>query len=73
MKGRVEGRVEGADRAAGRKHRLSWAALLARVFQIDALEFECGGRMKIVAAVTDPDPVRRYLEGTGQPADVPTP
>ena len=28
--------------------------------------------MRIVAAVTDPASVRRYLEGTGQCADVPT-
>jgi hypothetical protein len=61
-----------AGRAAASKNRLAWAALLARVFQFDALECDCGGRMRIVAAVTDPDSVRRYLEGTGQPAEIPT-
>jgi hypothetical protein len=61
-----------ADRAKRSKHRLAWAALLARVFQVDALACDCGGRMRIVAAVTDPDSVRRYLEGTGQCAAVPT-
>jgi hypothetical protein len=32
---------------------------------------ECGGRMKIVAAVTDPASVRHYLKGVGLPADPP--
>jgi hypothetical protein len=61
-----------ADRAKRSKHRLAWAALLARVFQVDALACDCGGRMRIVAAATDPGSIRRYLEGTGQCADVPT-
>jgi hypothetical protein len=37
----------------------------------DAYRCECGGRMKIVAAVTDPASVRRYLKGVGLPADPP--
>ena len=36
------------------------------------LRCECGGRMKIVAAVTDPASIRRYLRGTGQCAQIPT-
>jgi len=36
------------------------------------LQCDCGGRMRIVAAVTDPASVRRYLDGTGQSAEVPT-
>ncbi|MCP4605101.1 MAG: hypothetical protein GY847_32020 [Proteobacteria bacterium] len=28
--------------------------------------------MKIVAALTDPASIRRYLEGTGQSAEIPT-
>jgi hypothetical protein len=28
--------------------------------------------MRIVAAVTDPDSARRYLEGVGLPAELPT-
>jgi len=61
-----------AGRAAASKNRLAWAALMARVFQIDVLQCDCGGRMRIVAAVTDPASVRRYLDGTGQSAEVPT-
>ncbi|MCP4679615.1 MAG: hypothetical protein GY854_29805 [Deltaproteobacteria bacterium] len=59
--------------AAPRKYRLSWSALLARVFQIKAeVCSHCGGKMKIVAAVTDPTSVRHYLEGKGQSAEIPT-
>ncbi len=61
-----------SDRPATRCYRLSWSALLARIFSIDACQCECGGRMKIVAAITDPASVRRYLEGVGQPADPPS-
>ena len=36
-------------------HRLSWCQLLARVFSIDVSECpDCGGRMRIVAALTEP-------------------
>jgi len=59
--------------AAPRKYRLTWAALLARVFQIDMEKCpHCGGKMQIVAAITEPDSARRYLEGVGLPAEVPT-
>ena len=36
-------------------HRLGWAALLARVFAADLSGCRaCGGRLRIVAALTDP-------------------
>ena len=55
-----------------RAQRLSWAALLARVFRLDVtLCPACGGRMKIVAALTDPHSIRTYLEGVGLPARPP--
>ena len=53
-------------------HRLSWCQLLARVFSIDVTECpDCGGPMKIVAALTDPSSIRSYLEGVGLPARPP--
>ena len=55
-----------------RKYRLSWSALLARIFQIELKCDYCGSKMKIVAAVTDPDSIRHYLEGTGQSVKIPT-
>lgn len=64
---------EPASEADSRRgHRVSWAKLLARVFQVDVTECPtCGGRLKIVAALTDPFSVRRYLEGVGLPARAP--
>jgi len=61
-----------ASTPAQRRHRLSWAVLLARVFQFDLTVCDqCGGRMKIVAAVTDKGSIRKYLEGVGLPARAP--
>jgi ribosomal protein S27E len=52
--------------------RLSWCQLLARVFAIDVTECpDCGGRMKIIAALTEPASIRSYLEGVGLPARPP--
>ena len=53
-------------------HRLSWCQLLARVFAIDVTECpDCGGQMKIIAALTDPASIRSYLEGVGLSARPP--
>ena len=61
-----------ADTPAARLQRLSWAALLARVWQIDAdLCPRCGGRMKPVAALTEPASIRHYLAGVGLPTEPP--
>ena len=65
-----------ADRASSAPpcaHRLRWAALLARVFSSDLSACAtCGGRLRIVAALTDPASIRTYLEGVGLPG-VPPP
>jgi hypothetical protein len=42
------------------------------VFLVDFLECpKCKGRMEILADVTKPASVRRYLEGTGLPSETP--
>jgi len=47
---------EGEPTPAQRRHRLAWAVLLARVFDVTvSLTPDCGGPMKIVAALTAPD------------------
>ncbi len=52
--------------------RRLWAELLARTFAIDVLPCpRCSGRRKLVATVTDPESVRAYLRGIGEPCDVP--
>ena len=63
---------EERKKAGSTKYRLTWAALLARVFQIDVSVCPaCGHKMKIIAFITDPASVRRYLEGAGLPTDAP--
>ncbi|MBS12207.1 MAG: hypothetical protein CME19_11475 [Gemmatimonadetes bacterium] len=55
------------------------ACLLARVFRIDVSECpHCGGRMKIIAALTEPAAIRAYLDGVcldsrPRPASTPYP
>ena len=53
--------------AAACGHRLRWATLLARVFSADISECAaCGGRLRIIAARTDPASIRTCLEGVGR-------
>jgi len=43
-----------------RRHR--WAEMLQRVFAVDAFQCpRCGGRMRAMAAITDPEVARRIL------------
>jgi len=65
-----------SERAAGREQpiarRIAWADLLRRVFEVDALQCpNCGGRMRLIAAITEPDVARRILECLGLPARAP--
>ncbi|HZU40573.1 MAG TPA: transposase [Solirubrobacteraceae bacterium] len=46
--------------------RWRWAALLQRVFAVDVLVCpRCGGRMRVLATIDDPDVVRRILAHLG--------
>ncbi len=46
---------------------------MKRTFGVDVLECpKCKGRMKLVAMVTDPKSVARYLAGLGELADGPS-
>jgi len=52
--------------------RLPWALLLKRVFMTDALTCpKCHGRMKILAAITKPDAIRKLLDHLGIPSEAP--
>jgi hypothetical protein len=54
------------------KNRILWAALLARTFNLKMETCpDCGGRMRIVAAVTDPLSVKTYLDGVGLESEIP--
>jgi hypothetical protein len=60
--------------AAGRPRprRLAWADLLQRVFEVDALRCpRCGARMRLVAAIEDPDVARKILACLDLPARAP--
>ncbi len=57
------------DSPQARAHRLTWACLLSRVFDLDGtLCPACGGRMRLIAALTDEVSIRHYLKGVGLPA-----
>jgi hypothetical protein len=52
-------------------HYRPWAELLKRSFEIDVRCPRCEARMKLVALVTDPGPIRRVLRHLGEPTDPP--
>jgi Putative transposase/Transposase zinc-binding domain len=55
-----------------RPRRLPWADLLRRTWEIDVLQCTfCGGRMKVVAVVTDRAEVARLCQNLGEPAEPP--
>ena len=65
-------RPTAVDTPQARAQRLSWAALLARVFDLYiSVCTACGGRMRIIATLTEAASIRRYLEGVGLPAEPP--
>ncbi len=56
----------------GRPRRLPWAELMRRVFAVDVLKCpDCGGPMRILAAIHDPTAVRAILDSLGLPSRAP--
>ncbi len=54
------------------QRRLAWADLLQRVFEVDALACpKCGGRMRVLAAITDPIVAARILRCLALPVRAP--
>ena len=61
-----------AERGDSPTRNYTWAELMKRVFEYDVLECpDCGGRMRIVATVTEPRTIRAILTSVGLPADSP--
>ena len=59
-----------SSRAQKRNH--TWAQLMMRVFAIDVLECEnCGGRLKILAAIHPPETTRKILDCLELPSRAP--
>jgi len=53
---------------------VKWADLLRRVFEIDVLQCAlCGGRLRFVAAIEDPEAIRRILGHLGLPTSITPP
>jgi hypothetical protein len=64
--------TETSAKPVGSRYR-PWAELLKRCFSIDVLACPtCGGRMRLVALVTEAASVRRFLRALGEPTDTPT-
>ena len=54
--------------APPRPRRVGWAKLLARVFAVDVTVCRhCGGRMRVLEVVSDPDDIARVLHGARAP------
>jgi hypothetical protein len=64
--------AEAANRKRPPKRNYAWAFLMMRVFQIDVLACEnCGGRLRIIAAIHPPDTTRKILDCLGLPNRAP--
>lgn len=60
------------ERPRPRYHR--WADLMRRTFEIDVLQCRrCGGRMRLIATIEDPEIVRKLLDHLGLPTELPRP
>ena len=63
------------ERPGKRKRRSryrTWAELLARTFDLDALGCPvCQGRMRLVAVLRNPARIARYLASTSEPTELP--
>jgi Putative transposase len=58
--------------AKKRRPNYEWAALMARVFEVDVLECgHCKGRLRILAAIHPPENTRKILECLGLPTRAP--
>lgn len=52
--------------------RLDWASLLGRSFDVDVLECpKCHGRLRVLAVITEREPVQRILAHLGVPTAAP--
>jgi len=53
---------------------IDWHTLLARVYDIDSLQCpRCGGALRFIAMLTDPEPIAAILESMGLPSTPPMP
>ena len=66
--------AESSPTSSPRPRRIGWAKLLARVFALDITRCRtCGGRMRVLEVVSDPDAIARILHGARAPPAPPPP
>ena len=70
------GKARKDEKAAGDKkgstlRGSSWARLLSRVFKVDVGRCQCGGELRVIAAICKPDEARRYLRHAGLASEPP--
>jgi len=69
---RTTSSVEVATETLVPQRRIAWAELLQRVFEVDALGCpSCGGRMRVLSAITDPTVAARILRCLALPSRAP--
>jgi hypothetical protein len=57
-----------------RPNHFTWASLLERTFAIDVLACpDCGGRLRLIATITDPAVIDKILTHLGLPTEPPAP
>jgi len=50
----------------GRGKNSAWTRVIQKVYEVDPLQCpECGGRLKVISFITDPEVIRRILEHLG--------
>ena len=65
-----DGRLRHASSRPKPRPHTPWAALLQRTFEIDVLACPgCGGRLRLLATIEDPEVVRKILSHLGLPAE----
>lgn len=50
---------------------IDWATLLRRVYDLDALACRCGGRLRVIALITEPAVAIAILDSVGLPSKPP--
>jgi hypothetical protein len=60
-----------ATTTAERHRRATWAELMKRMFGLDVLACDCGGRRRVIALINDPPVIRRILRCLGHDPDPP--
>jgi hypothetical protein len=51
--------------------RIDWAALLKRIYDVDALACPCGGRLRFISLILEENVARAILDSLGQPSAPP--